>query len=264
MPRVSADNALARALARLIQLLIDGGHVCAVTHQPDSYLWRLLDDCLGAGLGVDVDLTECMFGSPTRAARRIRSFGAAPFSALSKVCSRRSSGWSCGQPLHAQTDVCLLDSFRTPPAQLLKRWAGAIAKWALTDTSRRRITAIDSGRVRRHVDRGESPESRKARRRREDEESTAGARNPSRVVAGMPGLLATASRIRAALLRSLELCPTLVDLHLACGSDPPRSAPSSEEVAVARRCVCEALGLPPEAGEQHNPSSPLRLGSLRS
>ena len=106
-----------------------------------------------------------------------------------------------------------------------------------------------AGRVYRHRDRGESPESRKARRKREDEESTAGARNPSRIVNGMPGMLAVASRIRSALLASLELCPALVDCHLACGSDAPRAPPSPEDVAVARREVCGALGLAPEAGE---------------
>merc|ERR1711994_114002 len=200
-----------------------------------------------------------MFGPPSRAARRIRTFRAAPFASLCKVCSRLSGGWSCGLPLHAQTDASLLDSFRVPPARLLKQWAGAIASWALTETSRRRIAPVDSGRVYRHRDRGESPESRRARRKREDEESTAGARNPARIVASMPDLLAVASRLRAALLRSLNLCPSLVDAHLACGPHPPRLPPAPEDVAIARQCVCDALNLSPEAGEQHHRSSPLRF-----
>ena len=89
-----------------------------------------------------------------------------------------------------------------------------MAKWALTDTSRSRVAPADGGRIHRHRDRGESPESRKARRKREYEESTAGARNPSKVVSGMPGLLSAATRIRTAILSAMDSCPALVDCHL--------------------------------------------------
>ena len=90
----------------------------------------------------------------------------------------------------------------------------------------------------RHVDRGETVEARKARQRREDDECTAGARNPAAIVPRMPKTLEVMGRIRVALIQAVRSTPGLRDCHLACGPAPQRAPPSASDVDVARRAVC--------------------------
>merc|ERR1711884_321447 len=130
--------------------------------------------------------------------------------ALAEVCAKRpGQGWTCGRRLHAQAESALGRKPHVMPRLLVKRLAGKIAQWALAPTSRQRLSLISQGQVKRHRDRGESPESRRARRREEDDRSTAGARNPAALVKNQPRLLEAAARIRAALLRAFRICPNL-------------------------------------------------------
>ena len=146
----------------------------------------------------------------------------------------------------------------TPTPLLLQKWAALLAKWALAPTSRSRLQLTSAGRVMRHRDRGESPESRRQRHLREDAACTAGARNPASIVENMPATLAVMSKVRAALLLAIQTFPALRSLHRACGSPASRLPPSDPAVAQARRMVCSAIGLDPKDGELHHPSSPLR------
>ena len=56
-PRVSEDNEVARSVAAFAGWLAGLCHVCVVQHPADSYLWRVLDDCMGVSVGSDYDLT---------------------------------------------------------------------------------------------------------------------------------------------------------------------------------------------------------------
>ena len=140
----------------------------------------------------------------------------------------------------------------------MKRLIGLMAQWALTATSRRRVALADGGRIHRHVDRGETPQARKERQDKEDEECTAGARNASDIVATMPETLTTMNLIRDALVEAMRAVPALQDCHLACGESPQRLPPAETDVDTARRLVCAALGLDSEDGQAHHPASPLR------
>ena len=216
----------------------------------------------------DFDLSLCMFGSPARGAVRLRAFGAISFAPLSRVCYRTQAGWACGNRLHAQSGFAAGDgppaSTQAFPIQFLKRFAGILASWALTPTSRRRLALASEGTVHRHVDRGETVEARKARHRREDNECTAGARNPAAIVPLMPKTMEVLSRVRVALFHAMRTTPGLRDCHLACGPAPQRAPPAAADVDVARRAVCTALGIEASRADLHHPASPLRYGLFQA
>ena len=112
------------------------------------------------------------------------------------------------------------------------------------------------------MDRGATDETTRERHRREDDECTAGARNAALIVPGMAPLLDTVSQVRDTLLRVMDEEPGLRDCHLACGTAPARQPPDEQLIDVARRAVCEAMGVTdPErtAALQHS-ASPLRYG----
>ena len=66
------------------------------------------------------------------------------------------------------------------------------------------------------------------------------------------------SKVRGALLRSMEASEALRNCHLACGVAPPRGPPSEKEIDAARVSVCAALGVPLAHRSLRHPASPLR------
>ena len=101
-------------------------------------------------------------------------------------------------------------------------------------------------------------EARRARQRREDDECTAGARNPAAIVPRMPKTMEVMSRVRVALFHAMRSTPGLRNCHWACGPAPRRAPPTDADVDVARRAVCTALGIEAERADRHHPASPLR------
>ena len=209
-----------------------------------------------------------MFGSPARGALRLQVFGDLTFAPLSRVCYRTPAGLACGNRLHAQSGFAdgagSPSSARAFPTQFARRFAGVLAQWALTPTSRRRLALTGEGTVHRHVDRGETVEARKARQRREDDECTAGARSPAAIVPHMPKTLEVMSRVRVALFQAMRSTPGLRTCHLACGAAPRRAPPSAADVDVARRAVCTALGIEAARADLHHQASPLRYGLFQA
>ena len=106
--------------------------------------------------------------------------------------------------------------------------------------------------------------SRRVRQRKDDDESTAGARNAASVVARMPATLSAMAEVRRSLLMTIKAFPALQNLHRACGPEAARQPPSQGAVALARRRVCRALGIAAEEGELHHPASPLRYGLFQA
>ena len=63
------------------------------------------------------------------------------------------------------------------------------------------------------------------------------------------------SKVVAALRQAQDEHPSLRDLVQLLGPEPARKPPPEEDVQAARARVCQALGIPPEAGEQHHTHS---------
>ena len=261
-PDVVRDNHVTAWTADTLRWTSSRGYAAILVHPADSYFWPVLDSEVPAppSNGIDVDFTCCSFGSTHRGATRLRVYGGVPLSGLAKTCRRHPGGWTCGNPGHAPCGVADSPGANAYPPLLIQRWAALLARWALAPTSRSRVGLISSGRVLRHRDRGESPESRRQRHLREDAASTAGARNPADVVIRMPSTLAVMSKVRVALLSAMDTYPALRNLHRACGSPPARTPPSDRAVKQARAMVCRAIGLEPADGERHHVSSTLRYG----
>jgi hypothetical protein len=113
-----------------------------------------------------------------------------------------------------------------------------------------------SGKVYRHVMMGGSEESKREVRRREDEASLAGMRNPASVVRGWPELSNAMLPVRDAILKAINLAPDLRGLSGACGPTPSRAPPTSTSIRRVRRKVAEALELSVEEAEVSHPASP--------
>ena len=157
--------------AALIRYASGTDDVIIVSNPPDSYAWRMLDHLITDRSDVtDCDLTACLFGSPSRGPLRLRIYGSFLLAPLARVCQRTGTSWACGNRFHAPSGFATFPSHPTYPAELVKRFTCLLAQWALTTTSRRRVTLKGQGRVRRHVDRGESPQ---AHRERQDDEDRA-------------------------------------------------------------------------------------------
>ena len=78
----------------------------------------------------------------------------------------------------------------------------------------------------------------------------------------MSPMLDAMSTVRDTLLQIMEDEPGLRDCHLACGTSPARPPPDEQLIDVARRAVCEALGVsdPEHTAALHHSASPLRYG----
>lgn len=101
-------------------------------------------------------------------------------------------------------------------------------------------------------------ESRRSRFRREDLACTAGLRNPARIVARQPHLIAGTRALTAALVQARLASANLQSLHLAGGSTPSRQPPTEECVDRARQDFAAALGVSAAGAAATHPASPWR------
>ena len=86
------------------------------------------------------------------------------------------------------------------------------------------------------------------------------------IVPAMAPMLDAMGKVRAALLEVMAAEPGLDNCHLACGPEAPRQPTTEEEVDVARRAICEAIGVtdPAKIAGLRHPASPLRHGLFRA
>jgi hypothetical protein len=121
---------------------------------------------------------------------------------------------------------------------------------------RQQVKFVSEGKVARHTLRGGTLEGKLEVRRREDEASLAGMRNPASVIRVWPELCAAMAPVRQALLRAINLEPRLRNLASACGESPSRKPPPQECIDKARASVAQSLGLSRQDAEVCHPASP--------
>ena len=137
--------------------------------------------------------------------------------------------------------------------------------WQLkTCRSRWQLRVTSVGPVPIHVSRGTPTCSTRSLRQAEDRDCAAGMRNPSHFLDKWPQLRFVMQRVRCAILRAMHSDPELRDLWKAFGSAPTRHPPSAQSLRVLRNYVCNALGLPDEAGQLHHAASPWRYMFVQS
>ena len=84
------------------------------------------------------------------------------------------------------------------------------------------VELAHDGKVKRHMSRGSHTPSKMEAKDQEDKVSTAGMRDPARVVADWPELRATTKKVEAALRRSRASKPVLQSLTDCFGDDPAK------------------------------------------
>ena len=171
-----------------------------------------------------------------------------------------------------------------------RAWAADLADALTCDTSPGQalqgVQLQQEGRVKRHRLRGNHEESKKEQRRREDQASQAGMRNPAALVEAWPKLWSAMAGVRRVLEQAWHDLPELRDLTSACGADPPveggappckqvagegarrqvrrREPPGQDVIQELRRRLGRELGLDEDAVEAHHPASPWRYRMVQA
>ena len=220
----------------------------------------------------DIVFHACRFGEPYQKPTRLRCWNWMP-TKLAKVCTLEGEVYSCGRS-KAQGHVVLeFGQRRTDTAAaygktLCEAWADALAEALSHDNTTEsvlsEVSLTEQGRLHRHRLRGLDAESQREARRREDEASKAGMRNPANLIYSWPTLWKGMGRIAAVLDRCLQEDPDVAGLATCCGSTPAKEPPTESSVSRARAAVAEELGLEPERAELHHPASPWRFEVVRA
>ena len=144
-------------------------------------------------------LHQCHFGRPYRKPTVFLTFGDIDLSPLALTCTSQSS---CGRAFHTQLGFGQASTAKAVayPAGLCSAYAGALHRAVMADPwsdegAIERLVVTSKGVVERHVDRGLSEPSLRARRAAEDLDSRAGSlmkKGPNLLAvtqAGPPGKL---------------------------------------------------------------------------
>ena len=125
-----------------------------------------------------VVLHQCRYGRPYRKPTVFLTFGDLDMSPLALTCTKSSS---CGRSFHTQLGFGdgSTSAAAAYPSGLCAAYAGALSRNIVTDPmdngeAIERLTVTAQGIVHRHLDRGTTEPSLRARRAQEDAESKAG------------------------------------------------------------------------------------------
>ena len=114
------------------------------------------------------------------------------------------------------------------------------------------------GRVHRHFCRGGPVYDPRAERVLQDDRCKAGLRNPAALQDCWPELWGVMAPINDLLMQARRDHPELRALRRAFGADPEIQPPAPELLRTIRAQVCQLVGLPAGAGEEHHQASPWR------
>ena len=258
--RVLADNAAVVKLLELIRLVVvESLGIFVITAFLDSYLWEVMEflDVPGLNEWSEAEWLPCAFGASHSSSKLSRAWGGLDLSRL--ACSSCPS-WRSGE--HQRTSGAHRLATYIP-----RGWQASFANLVGIHLRRAsghgRVRLVDSGRVRRHRDRGADEPSVKEQRDVEDLASRAGVRNPAHLLESWPEYVEAMRPVRAALLSAWASIPELRGLDAACGAAPRRPPPSLESVRAARSFVCDALGLTFDAGDSHHAASSWRFNLVK-
>lgn len=116
------------------------------------------------------------------------------------------------------------------PQKLCTAMAQQIAQWASkrmpAENARRSGVAVEEGHVHRHSSRGDTGDSAREVKMRQDRECNAGMRNPRAVVDRWPELRMAMARVRKSLMIIREDESSFVAFAAACGRKAPRQPPT--------------------------------------
>ena len=192
-----------------------------------SYMWTFLefDNTLEFN---DVIFSPCLFGADVAKPTRLRCWGWRP-SRLDNKCTLKGDTFTCGRTRANPHRVLQFGGGSTAEAATYA--AGVCEAWAAevhelvkdlhTPTravKRARLTG--DGRVQRHQWRGEDACSKKELREVEDQQSTAGMRNPSNLDVDWPELREGVADLRTVLLELIDNHECFQGLAACCGGNP--------------------------------------------
>ena len=172
-------NDVARNTALSIRFLVSQLGACGTLEQPaSSYMMSYLDKVGLLDEHKGLLLHQCRFGRPYRKPTALLVFGDLDLSPLALTCSKVSS---CGRAFHTVLGFggSSTADAAAYPSGLCAAYAGALFRNIVSEPLREeeaieRLTITAKGVVHRHIDRGTTAPSLKARRAREDAESRAG------------------------------------------------------------------------------------------
>ena len=150
---------------------------------------------------------------------------------------------------------------------LCKAWANGLLTLFDSDTSAKDLAAVklvQSGPVKRHIMRGETADSSRTIREREDAACTAGMRNPAELREGWPDLWTGMEPIADFLWGCLKENPDLRDIPGAFGKNPSRQPPSDAELQPLRAALGMMMGLSATQTEAHHPATTWRYEVARA
>ena len=225
-PTTQTGNRIAQSTAALVTMLVNElGAMCSWEQPLGSYMMPYLDT-LGALDQVErrtTVLDQCRFGRPYRKPTAFYTFGGLTLPSLDRRCTPKDS---CGRAQHVELGFgkASTQEAATYPPQLCSAYAADLKKaWikiSLAETARDRVVTLDSGHVKRHVDRGTTSLSAREVRDAEDLESKAGCRSLSSF--SSLRLLLAPSWVGHLLLRcwAVSLNPAAVDGGLRLNRAP--------------------------------------------
>ena len=196
-------NAIALHTAQAVDFLV---HVCGASgswEQPaSSYMFPYLEhmQAFGELAFEDIILHQCRYGRPWKKPTIFRVFGDFRPKALGKLCKfdKTSGLHTCGWDHHEELGFGKVPTHVAAeyPTALCATYAGDAYRWATTHSAIDRVVYFQHGKVRRHLDRGDTAASLKEVKAKEDEASTSGARNPHMLMELWPSLVCVMGKWR--------------------------------------------------------------------
>ena len=131
---------------------------------------------------------------------------------------------------------------------LCEAWSSDILAYFTTTPgyadARKAVKTTDTGRVHRHLFRGDTDPSEKERREVENDASTAGCRNPAYLRRSWPELWQTMEPVKELLLHARRFSPDLQNLVECCGANPSRDPPREASILAIRHGLERIFQLP--------------------
>jgi len=211
-----------------------------------------------------------MFGAPHKKPTILRRWGGGGPADLAQTCSTTAGDLSCGNVRHQLLEFGAGSTAAAAdyPPGLCSRWARAVADHltqASSDTGAREQAELqEDGRVKRHRARGDTEDSRREQKVKEDAAAWAGARNPWQLQRTWPQLWRGLEPISDILCRAVQEVSARQDLSAACGKEPQRGPPEEHHVEPIRAAIAKTLGCDLSSTASQHPCSPWQAGLIES
>ena len=116
------------------------------------------DPDLGVRLSDRGVFHQCMYGTPYKKPTTLWCFGGFPGHTLGKSCHAGPSGNTCGRAVHQTLEFGGMPTAPAAayPTAFCASYAAIIHKMDKATSARERVKIITKGKVRKHIDRGET------------------------------------------------------------------------------------------------------------